>query len=53
MVVHIFNPDIQKAEADGSLSLRPALSTELVSGQPNLGSEGNHGKQKAADNVLE
>ena len=33
MVVHTFNPNIQEAEAGGSLSLRPAWSTEQVLGQ--------------------
>lgn len=33
---HTFNPRIQEAEAGRSLSLRPAWSTELVSGYPGL-----------------
>ena len=32
-MAHHFNPSIQEAEAGGSLSLRPALSTEQVPGQ--------------------
>jgi hypothetical protein len=33
VVVHAFNPRTQEAEAGGSLSLRPAWSTEWVQGQ--------------------
>ena len=33
MVAHAFNPSTWEAEADGSLSLRPAWSTEQVPGQ--------------------
>ena len=36
MVAHTFNASTQEAEAGGFLSLRPACSTELVSGQPEL-----------------
>lgn len=36
MVVHNFNPSTWKAEADESLSLRPAWSTELIAGQLRL-----------------
>ena len=35
-VVHAFNPNIQKAEAGRSLSLRLALSTKLVLGQSGI-----------------
>jgi hypothetical protein len=34
MVAHTFNPNIREAEAGGSLSWRPAWSTEWVPGQP-------------------
>ena len=36
MVANTFNPSTQEAEAGGSLSLRPAWSTEQVPGQPGL-----------------
>ena len=36
MVAHAFNPSTWEAEAGGSLSLRPAWSTELVPDQPGL-----------------
>jgi hypothetical protein len=36
MVLYAFNPSIQEAEVYGSLSLRPAWSTEQVPGQPGL-----------------
>ena len=36
MVTHVFNPSTWEAEANGSQSLRPAQSTEQVSGQPGL-----------------
>jgi hypothetical protein len=36
VVVHAFNPSIWEAEAGGSLSSRPAWSTEWVPGQPGL-----------------
>jgi hypothetical protein len=36
LVVHTFNPSTWEAEAGGFLSLRPAWSTERVSGQPGL-----------------
>jgi hypothetical protein len=35
-VVHVFNPSTWEAEADTSLSLRPAWSTEQVPEQPGL-----------------
>jgi hypothetical protein len=34
LVVHIFNPSTQEAEAGGFLSSRPAWSTKWVPGQP-------------------
>ena len=49
VMMHTFNPSIQKAEAGRSLSLRPAWSTEQVQGQSSLGSEG---KQKAGEDVI-
>ena len=49
MVVHTFNLSTWKAEAGRSLSLRPAWSTEQVSGLPSLGSEG----QKVGEDVIE
>jgi hypothetical protein len=36
VTVHNFNLSTQKAEASGSMSLRPAWSTERVLGQPRL-----------------
>jgi len=36
VVVHTFNPNTQEAEAGGSLSFRPAWSTEQVPEQPEL-----------------
>jgi hypothetical protein len=36
VVEHAFNPSPWEAEAGGSLSLRPAWSTEWVPGQPGL-----------------
>jgi hypothetical protein len=38
-VAHAFNPRTQEAEAGGSLSLRPAWSTQRVPGQPGLHKE--------------
>lgn len=42
-----------KQKAGGSLSLRLAWSTDPVSGQPKLASEGNHQTQKAGKDVIE
>ena len=53
MVAHTFNPSIPAAEAGGSLTLRQARSTDLVSGQLNLDSEGIHQKQKVGEDVIE
>ena len=36
VVAHTFNPSTGEAEAGGSLSSRPAWSTEQVPGQPGL-----------------
>ena len=36
VVAHAFNPSTQEAEAGGSLSSRPAWSTEQVPGQSGL-----------------
>ena len=36
VVAHTFNPSTLEAEAGGSLSLRPAWSTEWVPGQPGI-----------------
>jgi hypothetical protein len=36
VVVLVFNPSTQEAEASGFLSLRPAFATEQVPGQPGL-----------------
>ena len=49
-MAHAFNPSMQEAEPCRSLSSN--LSTEQVSGQLNLSSEGAR-KQKAANNVTE
>ena len=40
MVGNTFNPNTGKEEAGKCLHLRPAWSTEQVSGRPSLGSEG-------------
>ena len=53
MLVHAFNFSTWKAEAGRSLSLRPVRSTVPISGQPSVGSEGNHGKQKAGEDIIE
>ena len=50
-MVHTFNPNTQKAEAGGSMSLRAAWSREEIPEQPSLGSEENHQKQKAGEDV--
>lgn len=50
MVVHAFNPHISQADSGRSLSLRP---TEKVAVQTSLGSERNHGKRKAGEDVIE
>jgi len=52
MVSHNFIPSTGKAEAGGSLSSRPAWSTENVPRQASLGNEGNHWKQKAVEIYL-
>ena len=36
MLAHTFNPSTREAEADGSVSLRPAWFTRQVPGQPEL-----------------
>jgi hypothetical protein len=41
LVAHTFNPSTWEAEAGRSLSLRPALSTDQVPGQPGLAIERN------------
>jgi hypothetical protein len=50
MVLHVFNPSTQEAEAGRFLSSRPAWSTEWVPGQPGLYrktlSQKNKNKQK-------
>ena len=53
MVALTFNPSTQEAEAGRSLSSRPAWSAEQVPGQPGIGSEGNHNKEKASKDVIE
>ena len=45
---HTFKQNTGKTEADEVLNLRPAWSTEQVSGQPSLGSE----RQKAGEDVI-
>ena len=49
MVVHAFNPHISQADTGRPLSLRP---TEKVAVQTGLGSERNHGKWKAGEDVM-
>jgi hypothetical protein len=46
VVAHAFNPSTREAEAGGSLSSRPALSTEWVPGQPGLHRETLSWKKK-------
>ena len=46
VVTHSFNPNTQEAEAGGSLSWRPAWSTEQVQGQPGLHREPLSDKNK-------
>jgi hypothetical protein len=46
------HPSTQDTEA-ASLGSRPTWSTKQVPGQPSLGSEGNHGKWKAGEDVTE
>ena len=46
---HTFNSSIWKAEAGGSLSLRPTWFSDPVSGQPVL----NCGGQKASEDIIE
>ena len=53
MVAHSFNPSTPVEEADGSLSLRLAWSIDQIPGQPSLGSEGNHQKQKSSEDIIE
>ena len=53
MVVHTIDPNTLKTETDISLISGQACSTELVSGQVNLGNEGNHQKEKAGESVFE
>jgi hypothetical protein len=40
--VHTFDPNIQNAGVDESLSLRPAWYRDWVLGQSSLGNKGNH-----------
>lgn len=37
MVVHLFNPSTEEAEAGGSLSWKPGLSTEFQDSQSYMG----------------
>jgi hypothetical protein len=46
MVTHAFDPSTREAEAGGSLSSRPAWSTEWVPGQPGLHRETLSWKKK-------
>jgi hypothetical protein len=39
MMAYVFNSSTWKAEASNSVSMRPAWSTEQVSGQPGLHGE--------------
>jgi hypothetical protein len=56
MIAHTFNPGTQEKEAAGSLSLRPAWSTEGVLGQPGLHretlSQKNKNKNKNTGDIL-
>ena len=49
-MAYAFNPSIEETEAYGSLSLRPALSTEQVTGQAPKIQRGNSGKKKTGRN---
>ena len=51
-MVHAFYPCIWKGGAGESLRLNPAWSTNPVSEEPSLGSERNHEKQKAGEDVI-
>jgi hypothetical protein len=53
MVQYTFNSSTWKAEGGRPLSLWAAWSTEQVSGQTALDSEGNHRNQKAVENICE
>lgn len=48
VVMDSFNPSIGKVESGRSLGLSPAWSTDPVSGQTSLGSEG----QKAGEDIM-
>jgi hypothetical protein len=48
VVAHAFNPNTQKAEAGGSMSLKPSRSTEYVPGQLGLHRETLSQKTKSS-----
>jgi hypothetical protein len=52
MVLHAFNFRTMEVESGRSPNSRPAWSTEIVSGQPSISSEGKHGKQKAGEDAI-
>jgi hypothetical protein len=57
VVMHIFDPSTQEAEAGRSLSLSPTWSTEQVSGQPGLYREtlsrkNNKEKERKIDSMM-
>lgn len=53
MLLHTFNLSALEAEASVFQSSRLAWSIERAPGQPAFGSEGNHQKQKAGENIFE
>jgi hypothetical protein len=53
MVTHAFNPSTWEAEAGEFLSVRPAWSTEWVSGQPGLHRESLSWKTQKQTNKKE
>ena len=52
VVAHTFNPSTQEAEEGGSLSSRPAWSTERIPGQSGLQRETLSGKTTTEDQAI-
>ena len=53
VVLHTFNLSTPETKGGGSMSSRPAWSTEQVPEQLSLGNEENHREQKAGEDVTE
>jgi hypothetical protein len=53
MVVHLFNPSTEEAEAGGSLSWKPGLSTEFQDSQSYMGETlpGNQKEKKKKKDI--